>query len=364
MKNKRKLNYDDFNSPEDDRKVDLNSLETKNPIASKIGQTKESKEYFKIASAGFVWIFMFIVSFLSLFLIFKTPYYSYYNQNSPIVVGSDGLLKETPITVDQGDIIENPLTTQNYSRESLADLIEKPEPSANNLNSLSNNSLTTTNRPRESIPARGKSASSMSTNQSEDQIATSSAAKKPREAKQTANSKPSSAKAIKYPQNKVDTEITKILKADTTKANVVPKKSGTQAKTPSLPATEARPKVLEQLKKNPFKPIAASDKGNTLIWLVNIYSSKSKEPLPEKLGQIKNQYKGAFADTTFYFTEYIVEGIRTFRISLAKNRINEPYSYFPTKEEAKAFCDGLKNAKIDCFLSTVLYSNLETYKVQ
>jgi hypothetical protein len=329
---------------DDSYNEDINSLMVeKVGLLARLMPNQSSKQYMVLAFSGFIWICMCAVSFIAIFVIFKTPYYKYYNQSAPVIIPEGNVT-----AMDDEEYLLQQRKNSNNAQPALQipeDFIEQ------------NTGVNTQNNQR-SLPKNNKLA-----------VQVPIPEQKPVE---------------RSYQNKEDTDITKLLKQEPVKEE--PKVAVTTPAQP--PASQAKkdlpkPKVtppsstqkdvnvnLNTAKANkqeeaPVSAVPQDKKAGTspylalnnkpVVWVVNVYSTRNKEVLPEKLQQIKGS-SSIFATASAYFTEFMSDGRKNYRISFAKD------GGFATQADASNFCAELRKSKIDCFVSSIDGGLLQTYR--
>ena len=339
--NKAPTDQDNFvyNDKHENPMVPLSSLTIEDSILGQLFQSKERKAYVGVIVSGFIWIFMFLISLLSIFLIFKTPYFSYYEQTSPYIVGEQGQIsnmqdKEIPkIIIDSNG---NQIKEDDDSKM----LISRP-----NDNEIS-------------IPAFEKSIESDENNDDNTPQVIAPPVEQIIENKlPDADKKPSINNNENRYQNKVDTEITKILKSEQQEKVAI----GTNTAKPKKELetnTAVEKNLLTKKGTNIIANTQDTSKYSQKVWLVTLYSSNNKNNFKGIWSQLKASHGTILDNVEVYLIENIVDNKTTYRISVARKMFSDSYGNFATQSDAKDYCKYLQSKRIDCFVTFADYAML------
>lgn len=279
---------------------------------------KDSK-YTKTLLAGLVWLCMFGISFSSLFFIFQTPYYLYYNEQEPIILEENKLIIDTRNVFNNDNQLSFNREIQNNTKSNERTNNDKTK--GNTTNNAINNNLNMLED------------SQIDLNPLDPNIPNSN------------NPFNASPKAIQRDTAKnYDKSNESIQKNQTNDASK-------QASLKSLIKTEQDAKKEKQPLSTPSSDtLFAQNVNSDIVWLVNIYSTNNKNGLDVKLRQLREDYPILNQGYIFYFTEYVtIQNEVKYRISLAKTSSK----YYTDSTEASKLCEVLKQNKIDCFIGTV-----------
>lgn len=354
--------YNFFNA-NDEESENNNFLES----ASK---ENETKEYIQTVLKGFVWIFMFVVSFVAIFLIFKTPYYQYYKAKVPIKLDSNGNVVDSgnDITItDNKSYDPSEKFTKNTNNDMLENFSDDPNSSFNS-SSLAN-SGNNTDESDNNKPPVVHSKEIKDVDSSKNEVA------KPKKtmAENNTTSREETLKRELAGNNKNhlnDSDLTSLLKNNKTLSDrqlagattkPTPESYNTTSVAGNNPVLSSSANVKSESGNVKLTNSTASNKS---VWLVNIYSSTNKSTLKRSYNNLKNKYS-ALQNTSAYFTEFFHNQGKTYRISVAKNTTgHNSNSYFNTKHDASQFCNTLKGQGLDCFVSMVFLPSLSKYAVK
>ena len=372
-KKKKKINqdYDDGI-----QFVDLASLDREALFKSNI-RTPENSEYMSTVLRGFIFIFMLLISLFAIFLIFKTPYYSYYNQDEPIILGENkniinsdpfSITSSTSKTTDQ--LKEEILEPEEQSNVKLPTaVISKPKTKISDEDEMLRrdfeNSKTATNKQDTELTKLLKNSENVAV---VEKSSKNPIQNKPIENKMVTNDTPDDVPAeensstnFKYPamgDKKMVTDSSQVFAKENGNTELSSKPVVTPK--PKVPA-KVEPQIAKQEKIQENKPNNVAEQN---VWLVNIYSTSKKDEIHERLLRLKNQYKSALMGTTFYLVENKTEKGTNYRISVTENQSGIAYPSFTNAVEAKSFCTTLKSQGLDCFVSSVYKSSLPRYIIK
>lgn len=378
---KKKINHD---YEEGIQFVDLASLD-QDTLFKSSNRSPENAEYMSTVLRGFIFIFMLLISLFAIFLIFKTPYYSYYNQDTPIV------LDENKNMMEANPFAQNPQTQQSLEEEIIEPeennvklptaIISKPKISdedemlrrefenSRSAKNKQDTELTKLLKNSDTVVVKEKTIetppiieSKKIENKVVDNLPQDHPAQEISKVGTEKNNKKSSG-VFKYPamgDKKMVTDNAQILAQNDT-TNTEKSKLESIAKSPvkKEEAKPVQPNISKETQGNKPNNIAEQS-----VWLVNIYSTQNKNDIHERLIRLKNQYKNALAGTTFYLVDYNTAKGITYRISVTENHSGISHPSFATNTEAKSFCDNLKSQGLDCFISSVNKSSLPRYIIK
>ena len=91
-----------------------------------------------------------------------------------------------------------------------------------------------------------------------------------------------------------------------------------------------------------------SKPSNSIVWLINIYSSNNKNILSNKLAEFKKQYNFLKKDYIFYVITININNDTKYRISIANNNLK----YYQNFNDASTVCNTFKLQGLDCFVSS------------
>ncbi|UQY80303.1 Sporulation related domain conataining protein [Candidatus Hepatincola sp. Av] len=346
--------------------------ENKNFLES-ASKENETKEYIQTVLKGFVWIFMFVVSFVAIFLIFKTPYYQYYKNKAPIKLNSNGDVVENgnDITITDNKSY-NP--SEDFTNDTNNDMLENfsDDPNSSLNGNLKENSVANSQSENSASPTVVPSKVVKNEDSSPNLKLNSKNVKNTI----TENNKVSREETLKRElasNNKNhlnDSDLTNLLKNNRTLSDKQLARATTRP-TPEVDSTNSANNVSSIASSNSNAtqaPISVNSAkvtaSNKSVWLVNIYSSTNKSTLKRSYNNLKNKYS-ALQNTSAYFTEFFHNKGKTYRISVAKNTAGHSgNSYFNTKYDASKFCATLKGQGLDCFVSMVFLPSLSKYAVK
>ena len=333
VNNRDKYNRDDFikTDQQENPMVPLSSLTVEDSLLGQMFQSKERKAYVGSIVSGFMWIFMFFVSLLSIFLIFKTPYFSYYEQTTPYIVGEEGQIRNMGENKEIPNIIIDMNGNNIKDDESNQMLISRPNENDRDIPAFEKpiEQKDEEDKPKVIVPLR-------------DKIVENKIDDSPKRAiTQEEDSR--------Y-QNKVDTEITKILKNSSQANSSVKKAIETD--------TVVEKKLLVNQGANSVSRSKETSKYSQQVWLVTLYSSSNKNNFNTIWSQLKERNGGVLDNVEVYLIENNVDNKTTYRISIARKMFSDSYGNFATQNEAKDYCKYLKNKRIDCFVTAVDYTTL------
>ncbi len=335
MNNYYRNNKDDYDNNNYNNTEDYINLQSKDNIRledepnsnmnifAQFTDNMENREYLTIVSKGFVWIFMFVVSFFTLFLIFKTPYYLYYDQTKPLKIQQS--INSINDLIDTSSSYNKNISNQ-FAKENLKKPIQ--------------------NLPNKDVSSNKDKNFSLETNKSDQNIN---------------SSKPT--QSVKKNDNKIsssDSDITSLLKKNTITSNKLNLSSQEKTYIKSSPYVNNSNSISSSMTANTNKKQSLSEDIKTnepigKVWVVNIFSSSKKELLYNKLAQLKFVYSGILNDNlSYYFTTNLVNNAYSYRIALG----NKDNGYFSTSLAAKNFCLILKKSDLDCFISEISYKDL------
>lgn len=281
---------------------------------------KVNKKYNFFASYGFVWLVMLIISAVALTVLFNS---SASNKTSGGILVADSALIVEDLTKD------NPIVGQNK----VSDLLQE----SNTANSTAD------------VPFNGVDL-----------------AEDFPDVNTTKTTKINPVEEKSY-QNPTDTEITKLLKADTTNTanNTTNKPATTQAQPTTKPkqtnsvatsTTKANPATSKPQTKNTTatqKPVAVVD-----VWMVSVYSSPNANSLIKTAQNLQGKSSNLLGKANFYSVATVVNNNKTFRLLVANN-----LAYYANKQQASNYCANLKQAKVDCFVVKVKNNDLFNNKL-
>lgn len=380
-----KENYDDF----EEEFVEAASGKTINgkSLFARITDNNESNEYFKVVMRGFIWIFMLIVSLLALFLIFKTPYFTYYENKTPVVVPSQDKIKEEEY-IDSNSVLKNNTTnnkesiTQEFIEEN-GDLksseTDKDNSSSQQLEVKSKNIASPDNQNTAVAPdtLENKKDSVLTTmlkqNMSEetvnnDAISNPDITEKPEVAAPRTNKQFSNGVNNNVKERRKTSDYVPLNEED---IKVTPSEPVTQKQAlgnlvlekPNDSTTEVNNKSVNSSTNNVTKTVLNTKPVFSKGWLVNIYSGYNKNDIYGKIKQLKKENNVlAGPDNVFYVVENKIKGGILYRISVAKNISSTEKPAFKDAQSARNYCNSLKSSNVDCFISEVDLATAQLYK--
>jgi hypothetical protein len=283
------------------------------------------KKHFKLATSGFVWIFMFLFSFGALFVIFKSNDNNYESAKN-IVLDSNS----TIIAEDNSAVVNSSIKDLLENHNKIQPKVEKPELKLVDIDEIPSNTAVI------------------------DKLAEQS--------------------TEKVYQNKADTAITQILKNDIAANKPIENKVVESKPIENIKVEEASNTAIvknnkEEIKATNNNVVANSTvasnttSNNTKVitgYVVNIYSTNTKDGLNEKLKQIKASNKDVLKNANFYVSQASIDNKTMFRVSVREGN----NGYFNTKDEASNFCNRLKAKNINCFISAVETAKLSAHIVK
>lgn len=375
---KKKINQD---YDEGIQFVDLASLDREAIFKHSI-RSPENSEYMSTVLRGFIFIFMLLISLFAVFLIFKTPYYSYYNQEEPIIIGENkSIMVSDPFAIapeyskNQAELEAEIIEPEQSNVKLPTAVISKPKPkvsdedemlrrefensrSAKNkkdteLTKLLKESETATvvEKPsKKPLALQNKSIDNkIALNDMPEDLPAEESVKSPSVEFSKPNKKSGSFKYPAMDDKKMVADNSKVLSSGTEEAEL--NKS-------SKPKNSA-PELEKSIDNSKTNNVAQQN-----VWLVNIYSTAKKDDISNRLLLLKNQYRSALAGTTFYLVESTTEKGTNYRISLSENQSGIAYPSFANNTEAKSFCAKLKDKGLDCFVSSVYKSALPKHIIK
>lgn len=319
QKNNKKANFleDDEESNYDLSGDEIFNAET---LGRSIPKSDKEEKYKQTMVSGMAWLMMFVISLISLFYIFSTPYYLYYSEKDPIILEANK------------PIFDNKSVFNNDNQLSFNQEIQQPLDNNIDINEQQNNldENLDLNPLDPNVEDIGNDNKKDMGNKSNNQI----------NEKRTTDSN-----ANLSINNKTDKEsansIQSLLKNETLNAKKALESKALEEKKVKQPENTTKPQ----------KPQKTSD----LVWLVNIFSTDKKETLGAKLKQLVNTYPVLEDGYTFYFTEYRdTQGAIKYRISIAKTTAR----FYEEGADASKLCDMLKQSQISCFIGTVSKSTI------
>ena len=339
VKNRNNYN-DDFidTDKKENPMIPLSSLTIEDSLIGQMFQSKERKAYVGSIVSGFIWIFMFVISLLSIFLIFKTPYFSYYEQTSPYMVGEEGQIRKMGDSKDIPNIVIDMNGNNIKDDESNKMLISRP------------------NEDERTIPAFEQSVEQKAEEDKPKVII-------PQNDKIVENKIDDSPKKTIKPtdesryQNKVDTEITKILK-NSSQSNAMAKQTIEKPKKAIETETTVEKKLLAKQGSNSIASGKDASKYSQRVWLVTLYSSSNKNNFNNIWSQLKARNGDVLDNVEVYLIESTIDNKTIYRISVARKMFSDSYGNFATQNDAKDYCKYLKNKRIDCFVTVADYAML------
>lgn len=344
-----------------------NDEETENNnFLESASKENETKEYIQTVLKGFVWIFMFIVSFVAIFLIFKTPYYQYYKARTPIKLDSNGDVvdnsNDVTITDNKG---YDP--SEKFTKNTNNDMLENFSEESNS--SLNDSALDNTNKNYSNkVPIVHSKEIKDSDSNKHERVKTKNTIAENNTISREETLKRELASNNKNHLN--DSDLTNLLKNNKTLSDRQLARATTRSnpEIASVNSTNNTASLTSSNSTMAMAPTSSESTGgatsNKSVWLVNIYSSTNKSTLKRSYNNLKNKYS-ALQNTSAYFTEFFHNQGKTYRISVAKNTAGHSgNSYFNTKHDASQFCATLKGQGLDCFVSMVFLPSLSKYAVK
>ena len=128
----------------DNYKVNSDYNEYENNLNSNQHSVKIDNDftYKKSFINGIVWIAMFLFSFISLFFIFQTPYYKYYDATDPILIENhNSLIENSKNTFSNNDelLFNNELNSDTHKDQNVIKDNSNKDDLSNKKNSIANN---------------------------------------------------------------------------------------------------------------------------------------------------------------------------------------------------------------------------------